>query len=150
MTIIKQLEAQSVNDSLELDAVKDALYKSELSNGEQVTNLLTENQRHNNQNLRLEKLCRKLNKKLRSAEKKAAESSSNSPMHVSHSMGNLEKSGSLYSLDQNGESGSTHSGSLDDNLLDEQPPTQYGGLYGNKEISELSRKPNVPRQGIVN
>ena len=65
------MEAQTVNDSLELDTVKNKLYEQEMQSSESLSNLMTENQRLNNQNARLEKLCRKLNKKLRSAEKKA-------------------------------------------------------------------------------
>ena len=33
---------------------------------------------------------------------------------------------------------------MDDNLLDEA-----SSAYGGKEISELSRKPNQPRQGVI-
>ena len=56
------MEAQTVNDSLELDTVKNKLYEQEMQSSESLSNLMTENQRLNNQNARLEKLCRKLNK----------------------------------------------------------------------------------------
>ena len=52
---------------------------------------------------------------------------------MSPSMGALEKSTSLFSLDQNGvENSSVHSGSLDDNFEDNGSLAAFGGKVRNK------------------
>jgi 23S rRNA C2498 (ribose-2'-O)-methylase RlmM len=73
LTLIKALEAKVMNDQLEIGETKEKLYGQEIGSSEQVSELLGEISRLSNTNERLEKLCRKLNKKLRSAEKKANE-----------------------------------------------------------------------------
>jgi hypothetical protein len=107
-----------------------------------VGNLQNECQRLTNQNARLEKLCRKLNKKLRTAEKKAQESNNLSPTQYNEKSG-MSTSGSVYSLGESlGETGSI-TGSMDENLLDDQPNYQHRALNG------LSRKQDIPIQGII-
>ena len=56
-----------------------------------------------------------------------------SGIHMSPSMGALEKSTSLFSLDQNGvENSSVHSGSLDDNFEDNGSLAAFGGKVRKK------------------
>ncbi|CAG5110772.1 Oidioi.mRNA.OKI2018_I69.chr2.g5138.t1.cds [Oikopleura dioica] len=73
MTLLETLKAEMMNKQLDLDETKEKLYGQEMGSSEQVSSLMGEISRLTNTNERLEKLCRKLNKKLRSAEKKANE-----------------------------------------------------------------------------
>ena len=66
VTLIKALEAKVMNDQLEIGETKEKLYGQVMESSEQVSELLAEISRLSNTNERLEKLCRKLNKKLRS------------------------------------------------------------------------------------
>ena len=73
MTLLETMKAEMMNKQLDLDETKEKLYGQEMGSSEQVSSLMSEISRLTNTNERLEKLCRKLNKKLRSAEKKANE-----------------------------------------------------------------------------
>lgn len=134
ITMIKSLSAQIKNKDIDLDLAKDALYRSDNNTSE----LIAEVNKLTTQNAKLEKLCRKLNKKLRASEKAASEAKTQLTQ---------SKSTPLLDLDRDG--GASVSGSIMSNEdSEEMDKLSYYGEHA-QPTDMVQQKMGLPRQGVV-